>query len=73
MPGAATSPMTRFAGFELRTLVLVAAAGAGAGPFRAAEAGLAGVVVVLAAVQAWNMWRHSQPAGALGEGDGGRR
>jgi phosphatidylglycerophosphate synthase len=73
MPGAATSPMTRFAGFELRTVVLVALAGAGAGPFRAGEAALAGVVVVLAVVQTWSMWRHSQLASASTEGDGSRR
>jgi hypothetical protein len=77
MPGAVrspmTSPMTRFAGVELRTVVLVALAGAGAVAFRAGEAVLAGVIVVLAVVQTWSMWRHSQPAGALGEGDGSRR
>jgi hypothetical protein len=65
--------MTRFAGVELRTVVLVALAGAGAVAFRAGEAVLAGVIVVLAVVQTWSMWRHSQPAGALGEGDGSRR
>jgi hypothetical protein len=73
MPGAATSPMTRFAGFELRTVALVALAGAGAGAFRAAEAALAGVIVVLAVVQTWSMWRHSQLVSASTEGDGDRR
>jgi hypothetical protein len=65
--------MTRFAGFELRTVVLVALAGAGAGVFRAAEVALTGVIVVLAAVQTWTMWRHSQLVSALPEGDGDRR
>ena len=72
MPGAGASPLTRFAGFELRTAVFVVLGAAGAAAFEAVAGTLAGVLAVLAVVQGWIMWRHSQLAGVLPEGDGGR-
>jgi phosphatidylglycerophosphate synthase len=72
MPAAGSSPMTRFAGVELRTVVLAALAGAGAVVFRATTGALAGILAVLAVVQGWSMWRHSQLVSVLPEGVGGQ-
>jgi phosphatidylglycerophosphate synthase len=71
-PGAVTSPVTRFSGLELRTVALLAVAGAGATAFRVTAGTLAAILAVLAVVQGWIMWRHSQLVSVLPEGDGGR-
>jgi phosphatidylglycerophosphate synthase len=72
MPGATVSPVTRFTGFELRTTALALLAAAGAAAFRAVAGTLAGGLAVLAVLQGWIMWRHSQIVSVLPEGDGGR-
>ena len=69
MAGATASPMTRFAGFELRTVAVIALASIGADVFRVTTVTLAGIFGVLAIVQGWTMWRHSRLVGVLPEGD----
>jgi hypothetical protein len=69
MPGVAT-PVTRFAGVEGRTIVVVVLAAIGAGAFTAGLVTLTGVLAVLAVAQSWIMWRRSQPAGVTAEGSG---
>jgi hypothetical protein len=72
MAGAGASPLTRFAGVELRTAAFAVLAAGGAAAFEAVTGTLAGVLAVLAVVQGWIMWRHAQLVGVHPEGDGGR-
>jgi len=72
-PGVAASPMTRFAGFELRTVAVALLACAGATVFTVTAVALAVAMAVLAVAQGLIMWRRSRPVSAGPEGDGGRR
>jgi phosphatidylglycerophosphate synthase len=71
-PGAAASPTTRFAGFELRTVAIAALAAGGARVFSVTAATLAVVIAVLAVAQGWSLWRRSQLVSPLPEGEGDR-
>jgi len=69
--GAAMSPVTLAAGFELRTVALLAAAAAGATAFKVTAWALAGILAVLGTTQGWTRWRRSRLVSVPPEGDGG--